>query len=100
MNSRISGRSMGAKATGAAAPARYGLVAGAPLSGRGRRPLEADARQLGQPDELDQSVDMRRGALQVYAESAHAQATGEHRDIDHQRGIREGQLAQVYDHVG
>jgi hypothetical protein len=69
------------------------------LRQRGRGPLELDARELVQADHLDQRADLRLGAAQENRPAVGAQPAGQHRQVEHQRGIRERQLRQIHDHI-
>jgi len=61
--------------------------------------VEPDARQAIEPHQLDQSLDLWLGPAQHQRPTSTPQAPGEHRQIDHQRRVGEGQLAEVDDHV-
>jgi hypothetical protein len=50
-------------------------------------------------DELDQGPDLWLGAAQQDRAAVGAQPPREHREVDHQRGVREHELGQVYDYV-
>ena len=52
-----------------------------------------------QADELDQRVDVRGRAAHAHPAAGLAQPAGDHREIDHQRGVRERQAAEVDDEV-
>jgi hypothetical protein len=51
-------------------------------------------------DQLDQRPDLRLGAAQQDRASAAAKAARQHRQVKHQRRVREDQLAQLDDDVG
>jgi hypothetical protein len=53
-----------------------------------------------QPDELDQRADLRLGAAQQQRAALRAEPLGEHREVDHQRGIGEHELGQIDDYIG
>jgi metal-sulfur cluster biosynthetic enzyme len=48
-----------------------------------------------EPDQLDQMHDLRLGAVEQKPASASAQTVREHGEVDHQRRVGEGQVAQV-----
>ena len=57
------------------------------------------AGQAVQPHQLDQRLDLRLGLVQEHRSSPHAQAAGQDRQVEHQRGVGEGELGQVDDDV-
>ena len=71
-----------------------------PLGGCGRRALERDAREAVQTDKLDQRANLRLGPTQQDRAPVRAQPPRQHREIEHQRGISEGQLREINDHIG
>lgn len=66
--------------------------------GRGQA-VEAHARKPVQPDQLDQRADLRLRAAQQKRAPPPAQSPGQHRQVEHQRGVSEGQLGQIDDEV-
>jgi hypothetical protein len=71
----------------------------AALGERRRWAFEPDARKAMQTDELDQGPDLRLRATEQDRASMRAQPAREHREVDHQRGVREHELREVDDHV-
>lgn len=61
--------------------------------------VESHAGKPVETDELDQGLDVRLRAPQQNGTPAAAQAPGEHRQIDHQRGVRERELSEVDDDI-
>lgn len=53
-----------------------------------------------QPDDLDQGSDLGLGSAQSECASVSPEATGQHREIEHQRRVGERQLAEIDDHIG
>ena len=64
--------------------------------GRGH---DEHARQAMQADVLDERADVGLRALQEQLPAGLAQAPREHREIEHERGVREGQTGQVDDDI-
>jgi hypothetical protein len=81
--------------------AARGATAGTPPGSgeRGGSALESHARQPMKTDKLDQGSDLRLRPAQQKLPATGAQPAREHRQIDHQRGVGEHQLAQVDHHV-
>jgi len=52
-----------------------------------------------EPNQLDQVHDLGFGAPQQDAAPPAPQTVGEHRQVDHQRGVGKVQIAQIYDHI-
>jgi hypothetical protein len=48
---------------------------------------------------LDQSADLRLGAVQADGATVGAQTTGEHREVEHQRNVGEGKLGEIDEDV-
>ena len=81
---------------GSGAPGR-----GAARSGEGgERGSATHAGQPVQADDLDQPPDLRLGVAQQHPPPGDAQAAREHREVEHQRGVGERELAEVDDDVG
>jgi hypothetical protein len=60
--------------------------------------LRAFERNRGlaiEPDEPDQRAYLRLRRAQVHAPPLRAQALGEHREVDHERRIREAQIGEI-----
>ena len=57
--------------------------------------VQPHARKAVEAHHLDQPVDLRLGPLQIDGTAPPAQAAGEQRQVEHQRGIGEHQLAEV-----
>ena len=53
-----------------------------------------------QADVLDQRADVGLGALEEELPAGHAQAPREHREIEHERRIREGEAGEIDDDIG
>jgi hypothetical protein len=60
---------------------------------------QLDAWEPMQADKLDQVHDLGLGALQQQPALTPAQTVRKHRQIDHQRGIREHEITQIDDHI-
>jgi len=52
-----------------------------------------------QADGLDQRLDLRLGATQQDRLAVRPQAPGQHREVEHQRRVREHELAEIDDHI-
>lgn len=70
------------------------------LGQRGRGPVELHAGKPMQTDELDQRPDLRLGAAEQYGAPVGTEPARQHRQVEHQRRVGEGKLAEVDDHVG
>jgi hypothetical protein len=53
-----------------------------------------------QADVLDQRSHLRLGSAQIDRTAVGTQAAGQHREVEHQRGVCERQLAEVDDDIG
>jgi metal-sulfur cluster biosynthetic enzyme len=62
---------------------------------RGRRALEHDARQPQQANDLDHPPHLGLGVAQADRPPGQAQAPAEHDDVEHERAVREGELAEI-----
>jgi hypothetical protein len=51
-------------------------------------------------DDLDEQADLGLGSAQAHEPPPGPQAPGEHRQVEHQRGVGEAELAQIDDEVG
>jgi len=80
-------------------PAAAGADCALLLGQRGGRAFDAHAGKAVQPDHLDQRPDLRLGAAQQDRASVGPQAPGDHRQIEHQRRVREDEFAEVNDDV-
>jgi hypothetical protein len=69
------------------------------LSDRGCRTLEPHAREPVQANGLDQHLDLWLGAAQQDRAAVCTQAPGQHREVEHQRRVREHELAEIDDHI-
>jgi hypothetical protein len=65
----------------------------------GRRTVDPYTRQAVQPEVLDHGHDLRPRVSQEQSATATAQTTRQHREVGHQRRVREVQLRQVDDDV-
>jgi metal-sulfur cluster biosynthetic enzyme len=98
------GRRVDLRATRARAPrgpARYGSAGAAStcaLRERGRF-LNPHAGDPVQADRFDQRLDLRLRANQQHRPAVVAQPPRDHREVEHQRGVSERQLAQIDDYV-
>jgi hypothetical protein len=72
---------------------------GARLGQGRRRALEADSRQPVHAHHLDQRPDLGLGAAEQDRAATYAQASGQDRQIEHQRPVREHKLAEVDDDI-
>ena len=52
-----------------------------------------------EPDELDQPLDLRLRAAQEQHAPPSSKPAGEHRQVEHQRGVGEHEIAEVDDQV-
>jgi hypothetical protein len=52
-----------------------------------------------QADVLDEHADVRLRVVEQELQPGLAQAPGDHREVEHERGIREGELGEVDDDV-
>jgi metal-sulfur cluster biosynthetic enzyme len=68
-------------------------------SARERGIVDPDSRQAVEPCPLDQHPDLGPRAAELHHAAASADATGQHREVEHQRCIREHQPAQIDDHI-
>ena|SRR5690348_14907282 len=95
-------RPYGSRATGREAPAARERLDGwgwARLGERGSRILDDDAGEPVQADDLDDAPDLRLRAADADQTAGPAQAPGDDREVEQERAVREGQLAQVDDQV-
>jgi hypothetical protein len=69
------------------------------LGERRRRTFESDARKAVQTDDLDQRPDLRLRTTEQDRAPMRAQPAREHRQVDHQRRVREHELREVDDDV-
>lgn len=70
------------------------------LRERRRGALELDPGKPVQADHLDQRPNLRLGVAKQDRPPVRAQPPSQHRQVEHQRGIGEGQVGEVDDHVG
>jgi hypothetical protein len=70
------------------------------LGERGGGALEQDARQAMQTGDLDQRPDLGLSVPEQQRASTNAKAARDHREVEHQRGVREHKLAEVDDDIG
>src|SRR5438270_12166122 len=61
--------------------------------------LEHDARKAVEPDELDEPLDVGLRRAQPQTAAAEAQPVGEGGEVEHPRGVGEGQLREIDDDV-
>lgn len=65
----------------------------------GPRGLEPDPRKPMQANGLDHGPDLGLRIRQPKLVALDALAPSEHGQVDHQRGVREGQLPQIHGHI-
>jgi hypothetical protein len=63
------------------------------------RALDPDAGKAVKPDHLDQRPDLGLGAAEQHVAPVRPQAAGEHREVKHQRRVRENKFAEIDDDV-
>jgi metal-sulfur cluster biosynthetic enzyme len=64
-----------------------------------RGPLGRHARQPVEADELDEPLDVWLGAAQRHEAACLAQASRDHREVDHQRGVGKRQVREVDEQI-
>ncbi len=64
-----------------------------------RRAFEAHAGEPMKAGALDLVANLRTGAAQPYGAAPPAQAARKHRQVDHQRDVREDEFTEVHDEV-
>src|SRR3954468_11981596 len=103
MKSRTSGRITSYRLRGrpraTPPPPRAGEGCTEPLSERGGRVLDDDAGEPVQADDLDDAPDLRLRAADADEPPGPAQAPRDDREVEQERAVRKGQLAQVDDQI-